>query len=158
MVRMLLCFVFAASVVGVPASVALANGWPPWKSISRGIGMSVPGGAQAGGVVIANRQALTRFPILTLHPGHVGCCEWYQTFDWKHDVVLLVVARTQSEFEISRLTRQGSLLRITIGPRYPGQPAFPSPATLWFAVDVPKRLLGSPLPRRVVVAEVTAFR
>jgi hypothetical protein len=119
--------------------------------------MSVPGGGASAGVVIANRQALARFPILTMHPGHPpGCCDWYQSFDWKHDAVLLVVARTQSEFEIDSLTRRGGVLRVTIGPRYPNEPAFPAPATLWLTVDVPKRLLGSPLPRRVVVAEANA--
>jgi hypothetical protein len=70
--------------------------------------MSVPGGGMSAGVVIANRQALTR---------------------------------------------RGDVLRVTVGLRHPGQPTFPSLDTLWLTVDVPKRLLGNPLPRRVVVAE-----
>jgi hypothetical protein len=150
--------VLVASVISA-AFVASADAWPPWTGISRGNGMRVPGGGVSAGVVIPTRQALARFPILTMHPGHpAGCCDWYESFDWKHDAVVLVVARTQSDFEIYRLTRQSSVLHITIGPRYPGQPAFPRPATLWLTVDVPKRLLGSPLPRRVVVAEVNASR
>jgi hypothetical protein len=141
------------------ASVAYADVWPPWTGISRGGGMSVPGGGVSAGIVVPNRQALARFPVLMLHPGHPPCsCDWYETFDWSRDAVVLVVAQTHSDFEIYRLARQGSVLRITIGPSSPGQPAVPSPVTLWLAVDVPKRLLGSPLPRRVVVAEVSTSR
>jgi hypothetical protein len=112
--------------------------------------MSVPGGGDATAVVIPSRKALDRFPVLTMHTGH-GCCEWYEIFDWKHDAVLLVVARMRGEFAIYGLTRRGSTLRVTIGPRYPEQPAFSAPITLWMTVDVRKRLLGLPLPHKVVV-------
>jgi hypothetical protein len=104
--------------------------------------------------VIASRRALDRFPSLTMHPGHPPCstpCEWYERLDWKHDAVLLVVANMAGEFDIYSLARRGSTLRVTIGPRYPAQPPFAAPLTLWMTVDVKKRLLGTPLPRKVVV-------
>src|SRR5438045_3253301 len=154
-VRAFFCAILLAlSVsVGLAASGAAADGWPPWKDISRGGGMSVPGGRSAAAFVIPNRETLDRFPLLTMHPPHPPCsapCEWYERFDWKHDAVLLVVARMRGEFDLHGLARRGSILRVTIG-RFPGQPASPTPFTFWIAVDVRTRLLGLQLPRKVAV-------
>jgi hypothetical protein len=65
--------------------------------------------------------------------------------------VLVVVATLPHEFEIAGLTRRGDTLRVTIAARYPGQADLPDLTRLWEAVGVPRSLLGSPLPRRVVV-------
>jgi hypothetical protein len=133
------------SVGVVSASSAAAANWPPWRSLSRGVGgISVPGGGQAGAALIPTRNALDRFPVLMLHPGHAGCCDWYDTFEWTHDAVLLVVARMPAEFAIYGLTRRRETLHVRIGPRYPGQPATPAASTYtpWLTVDVRKRLLG----------------
>src|SRR5436190_7170980 len=151
-VRTLLCATLLTLLIGVTASGAAADGWPPWKPLSRGGGMSVPGGGDAAAIVIPSRKVLDRFPILTMHPGSPGCCQWYEVFDWQHDAVLLVVAHMRGEFTIYSLMRRGSTLRVTIGPRYPEQPLFAAPITLWMTVDIRKRLLGTPLPRRVVVS------
>jgi hypothetical protein len=118
--------------------------------------MSVPGGGNAAAVVIPSRKALARYPVLTMHPGHPPCsspCEWYERLDWKHDAILLVVAHMRGEFDFYALARRAGTLRVTIGPRYPGEvgPPFPAPVTLWMTVDIRKRLLGLPLPRKAVV-------
>jgi hypothetical protein len=112
--------------------------------------VTLAGGAVDGGILIASRRGIGAWPYFTMHP-HVGCCEWYDTFDWRHRAVLVVVATLPHEFEIAGLTRRGDTLRVTIAARYPGQADLPDLTRLWEAVGVPRSLLGSPLPRRVVV-------
>jgi hypothetical protein len=125
---------------------------PPWSVISRGGGTTaVPGGGTAGGVLIGTRRRLEAFALLTMHPGHLGCCEWYETFDWQHRVVLLVVARLPYEFAVSGITRRRSVLRVWLAPRSPGQPDFGTPFTTWEALSVPRSVVGRSLPRRIVV-------
>ena len=138
-------FVLTVGTVSAEAS-------PPWTTISRGAGTSpIHGGRSTAGVLIGSRRRLDAFPDL-LEPGAGRCCGWYATFDWQQRAVLLVVAKVPHEFEIARLTRRRSVLRVTIVPRYPGQPDFAAPLTSWEAVSVPRSLLGHPLPRRMIVA------
>ena len=152
--RTVLCALLCLLLIAIAEATAFAGSWPPWAPITRGGGMSVPGGGNAAAVVIPSRKALGRYPVLTIHPGHPSClspCEWYERFDWKHDAVLLIVARVPSEFDIYSLARRGSTLRVTVGARSPDQAPFSPPLTLWMTVDVRKRLLGALLPRKVVV-------
>jgi hypothetical protein len=148
-----IALVVATLLTAGACGAASAEPSPPWVGISRGAGpIGVPSPGLAGAVLIGSRQRLARFPYLTAHPGHLGCCEWYETFDWKRRAVLLVVARLPREWKISRLARRRNVLRVALASRYPGQPDFGTPLTSWEAVSLPRSLLGRPLPRRIVVA------
>lgn len=89
-----------------------------------------------------------------MHPGHAGCCDWYETFDWPRRAVVVVVATLPHEFEIQRLTRRSDTLRVQIGRRDPQQPDFGTAITSWQAISVSRALLGRPLPRRTLVTMV----
>jgi hypothetical protein len=105
-------------------------------------------------VVIGSKAALNAYPDLTMHPGHPPCskpCEWYDTFNWRENVVIFVVARLPHEFEVSKMVRQQGVLYVTVVPRYPGQPDAARSFTSWETLAVPRSVVGRPLPRRLVV-------
>jgi hypothetical protein len=160
--RALVCGIFLSLFVGLTAAGASADTSPPWTPLTRGgWPTTVPGGGNAAAFVIPSRKALDRFPALTWHPPHPPCsspCEWWDRLDWKHDAVVLVVARERGEPDLYSMARRGGTLRVTIGP-YPGQPASSVPFSFFIAVEVRKHLLGTPLPRRVlVVSKFTTVR
>lgn len=142
-------------VVAVLGSNAAASAdfSPPWRTLSSGGAIPVPGGGRTGAVILASHAALSRYEPVALEVGHVGCCDWQQSFDWKHDLVLLIVARGQAAFpDVVAVHRDGKLLRVTI--------AAPAGATVvgptWTALCLPCQLLGQPLPRRIEVATAQA--
>lgn len=133
------------------AAQASAGSWPPWVILSSGGAVSVPGGGSAGAMILASRTALARYEPVALEVGHAGCCDWQQSFNWKRDVVLLVVARNQAAFpEVVGLSREHNRLRVTIAAPATGSTPIPEPT--WTALRVSRQLLGQPLPRRIAVA------
>jgi hypothetical protein len=134
---------------------AQASAGSPWATLSSGGAVPVPGGGRAGAVILGSRTALARYEPVALEVGHVGCCDWQQSFNWKHDVVLLVVARDQAAFpEVVGLSRAHNFLRVTIAALAAG--STPVPGQTWTALRVSRRLLGWPLPRRIEVATARA--
>jgi hypothetical protein len=137
---------------GAQPSVGL---WPPWVTLSSGGAVPVPGGGTAGAVILGSRAALAHYEAVALEVGHVGCCDWQQSFNWKRDVVLLVVARNQAAFpEVVGLRRERDLLRVTIGA--PLADTTPVLAPTWTALRISRQLLGQSLPRRINVAVTRA--
>jgi hypothetical protein len=127
-------------VTGLSTSVATGSWSPPWKPIISGGG--APQSGRPYGLVIASRAGLKRFTPLWVFPA------WrvFAHFDFQQNAVV-VVEGTDGDVTIVRMVRTGKVLQVGIAPRYPGQ----APTTgRWEAVSVPKRVLGRPLPPRVV--------
>jgi hypothetical protein len=136
-----------AICLGIAAPSAGA-GSPPWVVLSSGGAVPVPGGGDAGAVIIASQKALTRYTPVALVPGGYPPHGW-QNFDWAHNVVLLVVARNQSAFpEIAGLTRQQARLRIVIAAPADGSVVA---GPTWTAIRVSRSVIGRPLPKRLIV-------
>lgn len=109
-----------------------------------------------GAVVITTRRQLNSYPYLVMHPGHSGCCDWYENFAWQKRVVVDAVANLPYEFQIIALARRGDVLRIRIQRRYPNQADFDASLTEWQAVSVSRSIIGRPLPKRVLVLNSSA--
>lgn len=137
-----------AICLGVAAPRAGA-GWPPWSVLSSGGAVPVPGGGDAGAVIIASQKALAKYTPVALVPGGYPPHGW-QTFDWTHNLVLLVVARHQSAFpEVVGLVRRQATLRIVISsvPANPSSIVTPT----WTALRVSRRVIGKPFPKYLIV-------
>ena len=110
--------------------------------------MPVPGGGDAGAVIIASQKALARYTPVAIVPGGYPPHGW-QDFDWSHDLVLLVVARNQSAFpEVVGLTRRQARLRIVLAA--PANGSIVAGPT-WTALRISRRVIGRPLPKRLIV-------
>jgi hypothetical protein len=108
----------------------------------------VPGGGDAGAVIIGSQRSLARYTPVAIVPGGYPPHGW-QDFDWSHDLVLLVVARNQSAFpEVVRLTRRQATLRIVLAAQANGSiVAGPT----WTALRISRRVIGRPVPKRLIV-------
>ena len=72
----------------------------------------------------------------------------FATFDFQENVVLVVVMRASELIEVKRLVRAGSVLQVGAGAS--GNITFGPGFASWQAVSLPRRLLGRPLPRRII--------
>jgi hypothetical protein len=139
------CGVAAAllvATVGAPGNAAA--GWPPWVALSSGGGgVAIP--SRPYGLLITRYADLQRFPPLALHPGGG---DPFAIFDFRDNVILVVVMRASELIEVKRLVRSGSVLEVAAGASgvITLGPGFAS----WQAVSVPRKLLGRPLPRRII--------
>jgi hypothetical protein len=139
------CGVAAALIlaaVGLPAASAAA--WPPWVPLSSG-GGGVPIPTRPYGLLITRYADLQRFPPLALHPGGG---DPFASFDFQANVVLVVVMRASELIEVKRVVRSGGLLQVGAGAS--GFITFGPGFAAWQAVSFPRRLLGRPLPGRIV--------
>lgn len=126
----------------LPAGAAAT--WPPWTVLSAG-GGGVPIPSRPYGVLITSHATLQRFPPLALHPGGG---DPFASFDFQHNVVVVVVIEASELIEVKRLARAGSVLRAGVGAS--GAIAFGPGFASWQAVSLPRSLVGRPLPRRIV--------
>ena len=151
--RLLFAVVAVALTVTVAAQASPGSA-PAWVTLSSGGSVPVTGGGRASAVIIGSRTALGRYDPVALEVGHAGCCDWQQSFNWRRDAVLLVVACDQAAVpEIVNLHRQRTLLRVTIAAPAAGSTVV---GPTWTALRVPRQLLGRPLPRRIEVLTAQA--
>jgi hypothetical protein len=106
-------------------------------------GVAIP--TRPYGLLITRYADLQRFPPLALHPGGGDS---FASFDFKTNAVLVVVMRASELIEVKRLVRSGSVLEVGVGAS--GVITFGPGFASWQAVSLPRKLLGRPLPRRII--------
>jgi hypothetical protein len=124
-----------------------ASAWPPWQTIAQ---HDMAHGPSRRAFVAGSLQATHAFAIF-LRPEDR---EALAAVDFRTHAVVAVfrtVPSTGYTVEIRSLRRRGSRLTIVVAIREPTGIVAPVVLTACHVVSVPKRLLGTPLPRRLVV-------
>ena len=129
------------------ALLAASAAWPPWQTIAQ---HDVTNGPRQRAFVAGSLQATHAFAIF-LRPEERAALA---ALDFRTQAVVAVfrpVPSTGYTLEIRSLRRRKSRLTIVAAIRAPTGPVSPVITTACHVVSVPKRLLGTPLPRRLVV-------
>jgi hypothetical protein len=130
----------------VVAAVA-ASAWPPWQTV---VQRDLAAGPRQRAFVAGSLAATHPFAVF-LSPADRAALA---SVDYRTRAVVAVfrtVPSTGYTLEIRSLRRRGSRLTIVAGLRQPTGVVAPVVLTACHVVSVPRRLLGTPLPRRLVV-------
>ena len=137
--------------VAVVAVLLLASSaGPPWQTVAQ---HDVSHGPRQRAFVAGSLQAAHAFAIF-LRPEERAALA---ALDYRTQAVVAVfrlVPSTGYTLEIRSLRRRASRLTIVVVLAAPTGAVSPVITTACHVVSVPKRLLGRPLPRRLVVREV----
>ena len=128
------------------AAVA-ASAWPPWQTV---VQRDLPAGPRQRAFVAGSLAATHAFATF-LSPADR---EALVSVDYRTRAVVAVfrtVPSTGYTLEIRSLRRRGSRLTIVAALRQPTGIVAPVVLVACHVVSVPRRLLGTPLPRRLVV-------
>jgi hypothetical protein len=128
-------------------AVLAASAWPPWQTIAQ---HDVVQGPRQHAFVAGNLQATHAFAIF-LRPDERAALA---AVDFRTQAVVAVfrtVPSTGYTVEIRSLRRRRSRLTIVVALHRPTGIVAPVILTACHVISVPRRLLGTPLPRRLVV-------
>jgi hypothetical protein len=131
------------------APLSAASAWPPWQTIAQ---HDVPQGPRQRAFVAGSLRATNLFAVF-LRPEDRAALA---ALDYRARAVVAVfrpVPSTGYVLEIRSMRRRKSRLTIVAAIRPPTGPVSPVITTACHVVSVPRRLLGTPLPRRLVVRE-----
>ena len=137
----------ATVILAALASLSAASTWPPWQTIAQ---HDVTHGPSQRAFVAGSLQASNLFAVF-LPPADRAALA---AVDYRTQAVVAVfrpVPSTGYILEIRSLRRRRSRLTIGLAIRPPTGPVSPVITNACHVVSVPKRLLGTPLPRRLVV-------
>jgi hypothetical protein len=132
------------------APLSAASAWPPWQTVAQG---DVTHGPIQRAFVAGSLEATNLFAVFLPPEDRAAVA----AVDYRTQAVVAVfrpVPSTGYVLEIRSLRRRGSRLTIVVALRQPTDYVSPVILTACHVVSVPKRLLGRPLPRRLVVREV----
>ena len=133
-------------------AVLAASGWPPWHTVAQ---RSVTHGPAQRAFVAGSLEATNGFAVFLPPEDRAALA----AIDYRTQAVVAVfrtVPSTGYTVEIRSLRRRGSRLTIVVAIRQATDYVAPVILTACHVVSVPRRLLGTPLPRRLVVREVVA--
>ena len=124
-----------------------ASAWPPWQTIAQ---HDVVDGPRQHAFLAGSLQATNAFAVFLTPEDRAALA----SVDYRTRAVVAVfrtVPSTGYKLEIRALRRRGSRLTIVVALRQPTGIVAPVVLTACHVVSVPRRLLGTPLPRRLVV-------
>ena len=128
-------------------AVLAASAWPPWQTVAQ---HDVVHGPRQQAFVAGSLAATHAFGVFLPPEDRAALA----SVDYRTRAVVAVfrtVPSTGYTLEIRSLRRRGSRLTIVVALRQPTGIVAPVVLTACQVVSVPRRLLGTPLPRRVVV-------
>jgi hypothetical protein len=139
-----------AALAAVLVWTLAAPAWPPWQTLVQG--ESTHGPTQKA--FVAGSVAAARPFAVFLHPEERSRLD---RIDFTRDALVAVfrpVTSSGYRVEIRSMRRRRATLTVGVVTHPPTGPVLPVLMTAYQVVAVPRRLLGSPLPRRVVVHDI----
>jgi hypothetical protein len=128
-------------------AVLAASSWPPWQTVAQ---HDLPSGPRQHAFVAGSLEATHAFAAFLSPEDRAALA----SVDYHTRAVVAVfrtVPSTGYVLEIRSLRRRGTRLTIGVELRQPTGIVAPVVLTACHVVSVPRRLLGTPLPRRRVV-------
>jgi hypothetical protein len=140
-----------ATVLGllflVAAATPAAGAWPPWETVAQGASTLMP---SERAFVAGTLRATTPFAVSLTEDDRARL----RMVDFRTRVVLAVFrgfTSTGYTLEIQAMRRRKATLRVWVTVRAPTGPVSPVLTVGYHVVSVPRRVLDTPLPRRVVL-------
>jgi hypothetical protein len=131
------------------ALIAAVAVWPPWQTVAQGSTAGPPISPTPAAFVVGSPAGVGRFSAF-LRPEDAVVA---RRVDFEHDVVVAAFVTTPTpchRVEIVGLQRARGTLTVTVTVHPPAGCIFPL-ASPYHLVEVPRPLVGSPLPRRTRV-------
>ena len=135
----------------VVTATPAAGAWPPWETVAQGASAQMP---SEKAFVAGSLRATTPFAIALTEDDRARL----RAVDFRTRAVVAVFrgfTSTGYTLEIRSMRRRKATLKVWVAVRAPTGPVNPVVVAGYHVVSVPRRVLGTPLPRRVVVKDAT---